>query len=100
VLADFDVMSDLDQVVQLRSTPNNGCLERAAVDARVRANFHVILDYDSSNLRKFDMSGTILDEPKSVRADDGACVNNYAATNVDISIDHNAREKTAIVAYI
>jgi hypothetical protein len=100
VLADFDVMSDLDQVVQLRSTPNDGCLERAAVDARVRANFHVILDDDSSNLRKFGMTGTILDEPKSVRPDNGACVNNHAATNVDVSIDYNAREKAAVAAHI
>ena len=43
-LADLDVVADLHEVVYLRTAPDARLAQRAAVDARVRADLHVVLD--------------------------------------------------------
>src|SRR5262245_35341594 len=72
VFADDHVVANLNQIVQLGASFNDGCLERAAIDARVCADLDVVLDDDFADLREFDVASAVLDEAEPVGSDDGA----------------------------
>src|SRR5262245_61449558 len=55
MLADLDVVCDLDEVVEFDAASNDSCLERASVNAGVRADFDVVFDDNLSNLRELHM---------------------------------------------
>ena len=42
IATDLDVVADMDQVIHLRPRPDQRIPDRAAVDADIRADFHVI----------------------------------------------------------
>ena len=48
-------MSDVNQVVDLRSAPDSCLIEGAAINGGIRTDFHVIFNHQSSNLRKLLM---------------------------------------------
>ena len=52
VLPDLAVVADVDHVVQLRAIAYNGCSQRPPVDAGVGTDFHVVADFDRTDLRK------------------------------------------------
>src|SRR5579872_6133016 len=56
MLADFYVVSDLHEIVDLHSLANLRRFQRAAVDRRVRADFHIIRDHHFTHLRKFPLA--------------------------------------------
>src|SRR5207244_12087107 len=50
-LADLDVVRDLHEVVDLRAAPDDRGAEHRAIDRRVGADLHVVLDEDPAHLR-------------------------------------------------
>ena len=52
ILADLAIVPDVNQVIDLRSAPDSGLIEGAAIDGRIRPNFHIIFNDQLSNLRK------------------------------------------------
>src|ERR1700691_678672 len=57
VSSDADVVGDLHKVVDLGAFADDGITGRAAVDGRVSAYFHVILDNDPAALRNLHVAG-------------------------------------------
>ena len=52
-LADLDVVRDLNEIVNFRAFADASFAECAAINAGVRADFHIVFDYHRSDLRKF-----------------------------------------------
>lgn len=52
VFTNLAIVSDVNQVVDLRSAPDSGLIEGAPIDGRIRPNLHIIFNDQSSNLRK------------------------------------------------
>jgi hypothetical protein len=50
--SDFHVVRDVHEVVDLRPGPDCGSAEGPAIDAGVRADLHVVFDYDCPEVRK------------------------------------------------
>src|SRR5581483_9266723 len=78
---DFNIVSDLHQVVDLCSLPDNGVADRAAVDGGAGADFDIVLDNHPSDLRHLDMDRTPHDVAESVLADAAAGVNDDAVAD-------------------
>src|SRR5262245_17821648 len=93
VLANLNVMCDLDQVIQLRATPYDRGLQRTTIDAGVRSNFHIIFNNDFPDLRKFHVGFAVLDETKSVGTDDRTRMDDHAISDLDAGIDDDLRMK-------
>src|SRR6185503_9959723 len=54
--AHHDVVPDLHEIINFRAFADHGVLERAAVDAAVGADLHVVLDDDAADLRHLDVT--------------------------------------------
>src|SRR5262245_26658406 len=50
MLTHFDVVSDLDEIVDLGAAPDDRLAERRAIDGAVGADFHVVLDDHATGL--------------------------------------------------
>src|SRR5581483_10666593 len=68
VSADIAVVRDVNQIVQLGALTNARDSEGSAVYATVRANLHVVFDFDSSDLRKFFIAIIGKREAEAIRA--------------------------------
>src|SRR5688500_18561550 len=51
VIADAHVVTDVHQVVDLAAVADHRVTDGAAIDARVRADFHIVADHTSADLR-------------------------------------------------
>ena len=97
-LADFDVVRDLHEVINLRALADDGGAECAAVDRHARADFHVVADDDVANLRHLAVDAAVLHVAETIRADHRVGVNADAPADFRARINHNVREQIHVVA--
>ena len=83
MLADGDIVRDLDEVIDLRAFADNGRPERAAVNRDIRAQFHVIADDHIADLWHLAMDAVIEHVAEAIRANDRAGVD---ATRLPTSV--------------
>src|SRR3981081_2202077 len=85
----------MHQVVDLRSSPNAGFVQRSAVDGGIGANLHIIFDAQPSDLGKFfivsglavsDVTEAVASQHRS-RMHDHAVAQYSPAVNRDIGIN-------------
>ena len=57
VPADLTVMTDLDEIIDLRPRPNVGGAEGGPVNGGACADFHVVVDIDLADLRRLSRVG-------------------------------------------
>src|SRR4051812_36741292 len=55
VFTHVDVVSDLDEIVELHAFANDSSFKGSAVDTGVGANLNVVFDHHSSGLREFNV---------------------------------------------
>ena len=67
--ADHHVVADLHEVIDLGALADHRVLERAAVDAAVGADLHVVLDDDAADLRHLEVTLAAHGEAEAVLAD-------------------------------
>src|SRR3990172_1712685 len=70
------VVPDLNEIINFRPFADNRVLEGAAVDCRVGADFHVVLDDHAADLRHLDVPFAPHGEAEPVLADARSRVNN------------------------
>src|SRR5690606_21922182 len=85
VRADANVVCNLHKVVDLDAVLDDGVVDRAAVDGRVRADLDVVADDDAAELRHLDPAAVreVLGEAEAVAADHRARVHDAAAPDPD-----------------
>ena len=96
--ADFDVVRDLDEVVNLRALADDRRAERAAVNRHVRADFHVVADDDVADLRHLAVNAAVQHVTESVRADHRAGMDADALADFRARINRDVREQIHLVA--
>ena len=88
VLADLDVVSDMDEVVDLRASADDRVAEGAPVDCSERLDLDVILDHNAPDMRKLlQMPILVRLEPEAVAADHAARMNDHIAPDPDVVVD-------------
>src|SRR5436190_16561718 len=98
MFADFHVVPDLDQVVDLGPLAYYRFTQGRAIDRRPGADLNVVLDPDDSDLRNLVMLAIVHGEAVSVRADDDTGVNDAPATDAGAIVDDYAGIDDRIVA--
>src|SRR6266581_564019 len=78
VFSDHNVVGHLHQIINLRARLNPGPTEARPIDRRVRADLHVIVDLDNSDLRHFLLTLRRHFETESVCTNHGAAVQNHS----------------------
>jgi hypothetical protein len=90
-LADPDVMSHLNLIVQFATGLDHRVVQGPTVDGRVGTDFAIIANPDPARLGNFDPFGPCSGESKSIRADDGTGMNDDPRSNFTVRIDCDAR---------
>src|SRR5206468_1076603 len=100
VLADLDVVTDLDEVVDLGPAADDRPAEHGAIDRRVGADVHVVLDHDGTDLRDLAMAAAVEDVAESVAADDGAGLDDHTAPEPHPFAQNDARMEHRLLAHL
>src|SRR5207253_1870602 len=96
--ADADVVSDLHEVVDLRSLADHRLAERGAVDGRAGADLDVVFNAHDSDLRDLLVTSFVLRESVAVAADHDAAVHDAALPDLRSVVDRDIRIKDRAVA--
>src|SRR5450756_1399569 len=97
--ADDHVVRDVNEVVNLRALTDDGRAERGAINGRVRADFHVVVNNDVADLQHFAMAAFVEYIAVAVRADDGSGVNGDAISDLAFRVDDDVRKQADVVIY-
>src|SRR5208337_1581937 len=96
--ADYHVMRNLHEVVELCALANDRILERTPVDGCVRTDLDAVLDYDAADLPDFIMAVWPHGESEAVLAYARARMNDHPVADKRMR-DRRARPHEAIAAY-
>src|SRR5258706_4111099 len=101
ILAHDNVVSHMHQIVDLRSPPNHGRIQRSTVDGRVRSNLHVIPNPQRSHLWKFFIFPRlpVPDIPKPIARQHRPSMDNDAISQRRTRINHNPRINLALLPH-
>jgi Ca2+-transporting ATPase len=85
---------------EFRAGGNDGRVQGAAIDRRVRTDLDVVADLETADLRKLVIRAGLFvaDEPETVAAQHGAGVHDDARTESRLGIDSDARDQLAVLA--
>src|SRR2546421_10489846 len=99
--ADAHVVSDVNQVVDLRSRSDDSIIHAAAVDARIRADLDVIADEAAPDVWNLAVrfSPFTGDISESVAAEHCARVYDHALAQRGPCVQRHAREELGLVAH-
>lgn len=86
-LAHHHVVCDLDEIVDLHIVLDFGRAHRSAVDAGIRANFHIVADNHIADLRNLEILTVLGSEAETVGTDDGTCVQDAVVADFTTGID-------------
>ena len=81
--ADLNVVSNLHQIVDLGSAADSRSAELGPIDAGARADLHIILDYNRSDLWNLLMLATIPPIAEAIAAQHGVGMNDDAVSDRD-----------------
>jgi hypothetical protein len=98
VLADFAVVANVNEIIQLYAGGNPGVCEGAAIDGGIGADFHVIANLNNSGLREFPMPAFAEGVSKTVGTDYGAGVDFHAVAQAHTTVEGDAGMDSAIFA--
>jgi len=76
-LSNFNIVGNLDEVVDLGSAPDASDSQGASIDRGIGAYFYIIFNDDTANLRKFDLPTAIKDVSESITPDNSSRVQRY-----------------------
>src|SRR5262249_39443236 len=98
VSADPAVVSDLHEIIDLRSFADPRGLERAAVDGRAGADLHVVADLDVAELWHLDMSAILKAVAKTIRANHRVGMHDHAVAKDRAVVEHDVGMQDYIIA--
>ena len=97
---DGDVVSDLDEIIDLRAHSDMSPAETASINGGIGANFGVVINLDVAGMGDFNMTSGFGIEvvSEAVRADDSSAVNDDSCANDSSLADRDERLNLGIVA--
>ena len=100
VLADADVVAELNLIVKLCAFTHKGVINRAAVDRRVGADFNVSAQYRAAALRDLDPLALKGRESETVAAQYGAGLHDAAVADNGAGLQDSIGINDAVSAYV
>ncbi len=98
-LPNSHVVPDLNQVVDLGAAAHHCVINTPAVDAGVRADFHVIFENAAAHVRDSDMASVAREVPESISSDHGSRLQHYPIAQLRPGIAHRTGSKNRVVSY-
>src|SRR5258706_10004482 len=98
VFADADVVSDLDEVVDLGPFTDDRFAERGTVDGRAGPDLDVVVEADDADLRDLVMPAGVRGETIAVGAEDRSAVDDAAPADLRAVVDRRVRVDGGAVA--
>ena len=98
VLTDFNIMGNLNEVVELHALVDVCRTHSSTVNGGVGANFHVVVDNHVSYLCNFLISGSSGSKSEAVGTNYSTCVNDTAVADSAAVIDFHAGIEDYVVA--
>ncbi|MEK7191792.1 MAG: hypothetical protein AAB153_05800, partial [Pseudomonadota bacterium] len=98
VVANTDVVRDMHLVIELDAITDDGVVERATIDGRIGADFHIIADHDAPKLRDFLPALAIAGKTKSIGTDDGAGLDQATPAEMAVVRNDHIRQKLGTFA--
>src|SRR3989338_7179476 len=89
MLADFDIVRDLHQIIQFDSFAYGGRAHGGAVNGSIRTYFHIIFNHHIADLRDLEIFFARENITKAIRTYDGARMDNHPAADHGTDIDHD-----------
>ncbi len=99
VIADRYVMSNMDQIINLHPITDDGIVESAAIDGRIRADLHVVADHDNANLLQLDPLVAVRGKTETIRTNDSARVNDGSPTDTRTVHDHAMGVEVTVITH-
>jgi hypothetical protein len=87
VFSDRDIVGDLDQVIDLGAPLDDGAAERGSVDSYVGAQFNVVFDDHTAELRNLVMAALMLYVTKTVGSDHGSAMHDHTCAEGTVFSD-------------
>src|SRR4030095_2154797 len=95
----FNIVRELNQVIQLCSSFNDGRTHCCPVNASICANLHLILYQNVADLRHFfESSIGLWGKSKTITTDYGPCMNDHIISNLAIMIDLYTRVNNCVLS--
>ena len=82
MLADANVVSQMNEIVEARAPTDTRLPRRPAIDRAVRADLHIVLADNRAELRNLAMRGTVPRETETVGTDHRAAVNHHVVAEL------------------
>ena len=98
MIANPDVVGNLDLVIKFDIVTNDRIIERTTVDRGIGADFDIVANNDATNLRNLDPALAFLGKAEAIASDNGARMNNRSCTNHATRINHDIRINDCICA--
>src|SRR5206468_4010217 len=99
VHANLAVLADVYKIVELHPFTNACVFQRAAVNGGVRADFHIVSNFDDARLRKLPILPLPLSIPKTVRTEHRSRMNLHAMPDSHAAVERHTRMNPAILAH-
>src|SRR5437879_2331631 len=79
IFTDPHIVANVHKVIELRSAPNHGCIECAAIDGGVGSDLNIVVNLESADLGKFFVfsCATVAHIAESIAAQNGPRMDHY-----------------------
>jgi hypothetical protein len=97
MLANSHIVRDLDQIVDLNASPNEGSSEGSAIHRAVGAYLYVVVQFYNSHLRDFNPPLAFARVSKPVTSDNDSGVQHHSVSNPTAVADNDIWMQHAIL---
>src|ERR1041385_5841996 len=98
MFADFHVVPDLNEIIDLGPLAYHGLPQRSAIDRGSRADFDVVFDPDNPDLRNLVMLALMGREAVTIGTNDDTTVNDAAVADAGAVVNSDIGINDAVVA--
>ena len=98
MITDDHVVRNLDLIVQFDAVTNHRVIQRPPINRRIGADFDVITNDYTTDLRNLDPALPLFGETKTIATDNCSSLNKRTATDHAMMIDDDVRIEQRIVA--
>ena len=98
MITDTAIVANHDLIIDLHTVANDRVVERTAVDTGIGADFDVVADLDSADLRDLDPGIAVLGIAETISSNDDTRMLDHTVAYMTVVIDHDVRVNDCIVA--
>lgn len=94
----MNIVGNLNLIIQLDAIFYPGILDSSPVDSGIGANFDIVSHYNAPDLRHFYPFAILFGQPKAIRPDNSARLNNAAFPHRTVGTNEDSGDEAGVVA--